>query len=188
MGVYWAGVEQSGREGSGPLRLAAGAPPARPPCRASALGVQSVASSGRGEEGCYWCDLGLEGCKEESSNSGFLTSISPVCSNSRERDGGEGKGRRSETSWGLIHPVPSSLGLNPSPAGRSDDGGDLVVTHQDPAITPGKALPPCQEQSEMLGWGDDVQNPWSRMGWDPTAWLAGMGFLAQTACLPSSAL
>lgn len=30
------------------------------------------------------------------------------------------------------------------------------VTHQDPAITPGKALPPCQEQSGMLGWGDDV--------------------------------
>lgn len=61
-----------------PLGLAAGAPLAWPSHRASALGVQSVASSCGGQEGCYCCDLGLEGCKEESSNSGFLTSISPV--------------------------------------------------------------------------------------------------------------
>lgn len=59
--------------------------------------AQPGASSGR-RRGGYCCDLGLEGCKEESSNSGFLTSISPVCRGGG-REMGKGKGRKSENSW-----------------------------------------------------------------------------------------
>lgn len=91
-------------------------------------------SSGGGEEGCYWCDWGLGGCRVESSNSGFLTSISPVCG--AEGAGcGEGKAGVRES-----RPVPERSGLNPSPAGRTETGRDLVgwpgVTRTRPPLSP----------------------------------------------------
>ena len=53
---------------------------------------------------------------------------------------GEGKGRRSETSWGLSRPIPRGLSLNPSPAGRREDEGDVVgwdgVTHTRTPLSP----------------------------------------------------
>lgn len=55
------------------------------PCPARV--VRSAESSGAGR---YGCTLGFGGCREESSNSGFLTSISPVC---RERWRGEAAGQ-----------------------------------------------------------------------------------------------
>lgn len=66
LGVYWAGIKQPGRVGSAPLCPAAGAPPARLPCRASASGTESVASSGgaEGVTGATWGPRGVRSCHQ----------------------------------------------------------------------------------------------------------------------------
>lgn len=78
----------------------------------------------------------MEGCKEESSNSGFLTSISPVCSG-----GGNGMGRKRQEvrhQPGLSGPIPRGLSLNASAAGKVGVtlGLGWSDSHQDPAINP----------------------------------------------------
>lgn len=132
----------------------------RPSCGCSsstAIPLGTVCSKlGRRRRSGYCCDLGLEGCSEESSNSGFLTSISPVCRAWRwERDGGR-KGRRSESRLGFSCPIPRGLGLNPKPAGRREEGKGATKwaamddKHQDFRHS-GMVPPPWQEG---MRWND----------------------------------
>lgn len=100
-----------------------------------------------------------------------------------------GKRQEVRNQLGVEPPCPEGFESEPQPS-REEGGwggprglgwGD---THQDLAITPGKVLPSHQEQPGMLGWDAGCKNPWPQLGWDPKmgppAWLAGMGFLAQT--------
>lgn len=125
LGVYWAGIKQPGRVGSMPLWPAAGAPLSQLPRRASALGTQSIASSGGAEEGITGATWGWRDVRSCHQTEG---SSLPFRQSAAEGEGwGKEKGEaRSETSCELSCPSLRGSSLNPNPAGRREDVGHCL--------------------------------------------------------------